>query len=149
MVLPAPARAGDADPDLLDERAPRAPHTLLDKWTFSITQGTAEDGPLMLLAAGSGVVRLRSMLRHRLAAGSDVQARLLYSSRTWEDVIYRGELGMSHESLLVSYTLTRSQPLAYICGSTSFVETAAAGLVALGYPPERVRTERFGATGGR
>jgi ferredoxin-NADP reductase len=38
--------------------------------------------------------------------------------------------------------------MAYICGPTSFVETAAAGLVDLGYPPERVKTERFGGTGG-
>ena len=41
-----------------------------------------------------------------------------------------------------------ANPLAYICGPTSFVETAAAGLVGLGYPAERVKTERFGGTGG-
>jgi ferredoxin-NADP reductase len=39
-------------------------------------------------------------------------------------------------------------PLAYVCGPTSFVETVAAGLVGLGYPPGRVKTERFGASGG-
>ena len=115
------------------------------------------------------------MLRHRLNIGSDAPARLLYSSRSWEDVIYRDELGQCHDGVHVSYTLTRSQPagwsghtgrvgpallakvawpamanpLAYICGPTSFVETAAAGLIGLGYPPQRVRTERFGATGGR
>jgi ferredoxin-NADP reductase len=134
-----------------------------------------DGGPLMLLAGGSGVVPLRSILRHRLNSGSDIPARLLYSSRGWEDVIYRDELGRDQHGAQVSYTLTRSQPsgwtghtgrinsallaevawqaktdpLAYICGPTSFVETAAAGLVELGYPPERVRTERFGATGGR
>jgi ferredoxin-NADP reductase len=133
-----------------------------------------DGGPLTLLAGGSGVVPLRSILRHRLGAGSDVPARLLYSSRSWEDVIYRAELGQHRDGVRVSYTLTRSQPagwtghtgridpallaqvawpaaadpLAYICGPTSFVETAAAGLVGLGYPPERVKTERFGATGG-
>jgi ferredoxin-NADP reductase len=132
-------------------------------------------GPLTLLAGGSGVVPLRSMLRLRLNAGSDVPACLLYSSRSWEDVIYRDELGQFRDGVQVSYTLTRSQPagwtghtgrvdsallaevtwpaaarpLAYICGPTSFVEAAAAGLVALGYAPERVKTERFGATGGR
>jgi ferredoxin-NADP reductase len=99
---------------------------------------------------------------------------LLYSSRTLPDVIYRAELGQHHDGLQVSYTLTRSQPpgwtghtgrinqallaelawpaearpLTYICGPTSFVETAAAALVGLGYPPERVKTERFGTTGG-
>ena len=133
-----------------------------------------DGGPLMLLAGGSGVVPLRSILRHRLRAGSDVPTCLLYSSRGWEDVIYRAELGQYPEGVQVSYTLTRTQPpgwtghtgridagllaevawpaeanpLAYICGPTSFVETAAAALVSLGYPPERVRTERFGGTGG-
>ena len=137
--------------------------------------GPGDGGPMMLLAGGSGVVPLRSMLRHRLSTGSDIQARLLYSSRSWEDVIYREELSEYRDGLRVSYTLTRSHPaewsghtgridsdllaevawpaaanpLAYICGPTSFVETAAAGLVELGYPPERVKTERFGATGGR
>jgi ferredoxin-NADP reductase len=134
----------------------------------------SDGGPLLLLAAGSGVVPLRSILRHRRRTGSDVPARLLYSSRTLPDVIYRAELGQHHDSLQVSYTLTRGQPpgwtghtgrinqallaelawpaearpLTYICGPTSFVETAAAALVGLGYPPERVKTERFGATGG-
>jgi ferredoxin-NADP reductase len=134
----------------------------------------SDHSPLTLLAGGSGVVPLRSILRYRLRTDSDVPARLLYSSRTLPDVIYRDELGQHHDGVQVSYTLTRSQPpgwtghtgrinadlladvawpaaanpLAYICGPTSFVETAAAGLVGLGYPPERVKTERFGATGG-
>jgi ferredoxin-NADP reductase len=132
-------------------------------------------GPLLLLAGGSGVVPLRAILRHRRRSGSDVPARLLYSARTLPDVIYRGELDQDHDGSQVLFTLTRSQPpgwtgytgridqalltqaawaaedgpLAFICGPTSFVETAAAGLVGLGYPPERVKTERFGATGGR
>jgi len=134
-----------------------------------------DGSPLTLLAGGSGIVPLRSILRHRLRTGSDAPARLLYSSRSWEDVIYRDELGEYRGGVRVSYTLTRSQPtgwtghtgridsallaeiawpaaakpLAYICGPTSFVEAAAAGLVGLGYPPELVKTERFGATGGR
>ena len=132
-----------------------------------------DGGPLLLLAGGSGVVPLRSILRHRQRTGSDVPACLLYSSRSWEDVIYRDELGQDHDGVQVSYTLTRNwpagwagrtgrinqalleriawpaeaNPLAYICGPTSFVETAAAALVGLGYPPERVKTERFGGTG--
>jgi ferredoxin-NADP reductase len=131
--------------------------------------------PLTLLAGGSGVVPLRSILRHRSRTGTAVPARLLYSVRTLPDVIYRAELDQCHDGAEVTYTLTRSQPpgwtghtgrvdaallaevawsataspLAFICGPTSFVETAAAGLVGLGYPPERVKTERFGATGGR
>jgi ferredoxin-NADP reductase len=38
-------------------------------------------------------------------------------------------------------------PLAFICGPTPFVETAAASLVALGDEPGRIKTERFGPTG--
>ena len=133
-----------------------------------------DGSPLTLLAGGSGIVPLRSILRYRVRTGSDVPARLLYSARTLPDVIYRDELGHHYDGVEVSYTLTRSQPpgwtghtgridasllagaawpatanpMAYVCGPTSFVETAAAGLVGLGYPPERVKTERFGATGG-
>ena len=134
----------------------------------------ADGGPLMLLAGGSGIVPLRSILRHRQRTGSDVPARLLYSSRGWEDVYYRDELGPPRHGVQVIYTRpaahrrdgpatpagsappcshkvawpAEENPLAYICGPTSFVETAAAGLVGLGYPPERVKTERFGGTGG-
>ena len=49
-------------------------------------------GPLLLLAGGSGVVPLRAMLRHRARVGSSVPVRLLYSARSWADVIYRSEL---------------------------------------------------------
>ena len=112
------------------------------------------------------------MLRHRLRTGSNVPARLLYSSRTLPDVIYRGELDLCRDGVRVICTLTRSQPpgwtgysgrvnaamlaqtpwpasqhpLAFVCGPTSFVETVAENLIGLGYPPERVKTERFGGT---
>jgi ferredoxin-NADP reductase len=133
-----------------------------------------DGGPLLLLAGGSGIVPLRSILWHRHRTVSDIPARLLYSSRSWPDVIYRDELDQHQDRVQVSYTLTRSQPpgwtgytgrinqallaevawpaearpLTYICGPTSFVEAAAVALVGLGYPPELVKTERFGATGG-
>ena len=132
-----------------------------------------DGGPLLLLAGGSGVVPLRAILRHRVREESPVPVRLLYSSRTWADVIYRTELEQRTQGVAVTYTLTRAQPagwmgygrrvdqqmltevawpatqapLAYACGPTSFVESVASGLVALGYPPGRVKTERFGATG--
>lgn len=134
-----------------------------------------DGGPLLLVAGGSGIVPLRAMLRHRLLAGSDVPTRLLYSSRSLEDVIYREELERVDGGVEVVHTLTRRQPpgwsgharrvdatllaevawpvyedpLVFVCGSTSFVETVASGLVELGYRPERVKTERFGATGAR
>jgi ferredoxin-NADP reductase len=111
------------------------------------------------------------MARQRARVGSTAPMRLLYSSRTWDDVIYRDEL----ETLDVEvvYTLTREQPpdwkgyarriddellrevafpaaerpRVYVCGSTRFVDAAADGLVRLGYDPRWIRTERFGATG--
>jgi ferredoxin-NADP reductase len=134
---------------------------------------TADGGPLFLAAGGSGVVPLRAILRHRRRSGSDVAAKLLYSARSLDDVIYRDELAEHERGVEVVQTLTRSQPagwtgfsrrvdvellrevawpaaenpLAFVCGPTSFVETVAAALVELGYPPARVKTERFGATG--
>src|SRR5437588_6811195 len=133
-------------------------------------------GPLLLVAGGSGIVPLMAMLRHRAAAASSVATRLLYSSRSYEDVIYRDELDRlvkSSTMLEVMHTLTRvhppgwtgyarridtqmlrevawpvdQRPLAFICGPTPFVETAAASLVTLGYDPGRIKTERFGPTG--
>jgi len=135
-----------------------------------------DGGPLFLLAGGSGVVPLMSMLRYRAAIDSDVPATLLYSSRSWDDIIYREELERlgAESGVNVVHTLTRSQPagwtgykrridramlgevmdetqgakLAYVCGPTALVEQAANDLVALGYPADRVKTERFGPTGG-
>src|SRR5438874_3114643 len=133
-------------------------------------------GPLLLVAGGSGIVPLMAMIRHRAAVGSTIATRLLYSSRSSEDLIYRDELDRlvrSSTMLEVVQTLTRVQPpgwsgyhrridtemlrevawpldqrpLAFICGPTPFVETAAASLVTLGYEPGRIKTERFGPTG--
>jgi ferredoxin-NADP reductase len=135
----------------------------------------AQGGPLLLAAGGSGVVPLMAMIRARADAGSDADTRLLFSSRGWDDVIYRDELeSLAGGGLTVSHTLTRSQPagwtgfarrvdaemlaevgpspagqpLVYVCGPTAFVETVAAALVQLGHEPHRVKTERFGPTGG-
>ena len=133
-------------------------------------------GPLLLVAGGSGIVPLMAMIRHRAAVGSTVPTRLLYSSRSYEEVIYRDELEhlvRSSTLLEVAHTLTRVQPsgwtgyrrridtemlrevawlpdqhpLAFICGPTPFVETAAVSLVTLRYEPGRIKTERFGPTG--
>ncbi|MGH3419370.1 MAG: FAD-binding oxidoreductase, partial [Streptosporangiaceae bacterium] len=70
-------------------------------------------GPLLLAAGGSGVVPLRAILRHRSRVGSSVPVRLLYSSRSWEDVIYSSELDLPADGVEVLYTLTRSQPRAW------------------------------------
>jgi len=136
-----------------------------------------DGGPLLLVGGGSGVVPLMAMIRHRAAVGSDVPTRLLYSSRSYEEIIYRKELedlAARDGSLEVIHTLTRSRPpdwsgydrridaqilaevawppdespLAFVCGPTPFVEAVGAALVGLGHGPARVKTERFGATGG-
>jgi ferredoxin-NADP reductase len=133
-----------------------------------------QGGPLLLVAGGSGIAPLMAMLRLRRRAMSDVPARLLYSSRSLDDVIYRAELETLAD-VEVAQTLTREQPagwsgrrgrvdaallaevawpaeqrpLTYVCGPTGFVEAVAGGLVQLGYAAERVKTERFGATGGK
>ena len=134
------------------------------------TWGPHDGGPLLLIAGGSGVVPLRAILRHRQRSGSIVPARLLYSSRSLQDVIYRNELDQYRGNAEVWYTLTRRQPpgwggfagrvddamlarmawpasqrpLAFICGPTPFVEAVAELLVARHYPESRVKTERFG-----
>jgi len=129
-------------------------------------------GSTLLVGGGSGIVPLISMIRQRAANGDDVPTRLLYSARTWDDVIYREELEQPAPGLDVVYTLTREQPdgwtgyarrvdvellgevaaddaaLSFICGPTPFVETVAQALVDLGRDPLRIKTERFGPTGG-
>ena len=167
---------GEVSPYLVDELRPgdelelRGPVGGYFVWEASL------GGPLLLLAGGSGVVPLRAMLRHHRAVGSTVPARLLYSARSLEDVIYRHELmGMADDGEIdIRFTLTRAQPpgwsgygrridrelldevawtpaerpLVYVCGPTAFVETAATALVELGHEPGRIKTERFGPTGG-
>ncbi|MFL5954101.1 MAG: ferredoxin reductase [Gaiellaceae bacterium] len=133
-------------------------------------------GPLQLLAGGSGMVPLRAMLRHRAASESAVPVRLLYSARTQADVLYQDELARlaAFDELDIRFTLTRAwpdgwlghrrridremleeiswaaheRPLVYVCGPTAFVEAAASALVDLGHEPARIKTERFGPTGG-
>ncbi len=133
-------------------------------------------GPLLLVAGGSGVVPLMAMVRHRARAGVAAPTRLLFSSRGPDEIIYRDELdriASTGDGFEVIHTLTRRQPpgwtgyarridepmlaevveplgamtRAYACGPTALVETVANGLVRLGLPPDRIRTERFGPTG--
>jgi ferredoxin-NADP reductase len=106
-----------------------------------------------------------------------VPAVLLYSSRTFEDVIYREELdrlAARGDGLTVVHTLTRVRPSGwtglarridramlaeagfaasalphvFICGPTGLVESAGQLLLDLGHEPGRIKTERFGPSGG-
>jgi ferredoxin-NADP reductase len=136
-----------------------------------------EGSPLLLVGGGSGIVPLMAMIRHRANSDNKVPTKLLYSSRSYDDIIYREELdriSANDSSLHVIHTLTRRQPrnwvsygrridlamladtawqpaerpLAFTCGPTALVETVANYLLELGYEPERIKTERFGPTGG-
>ena len=133
--------------------------------------------PLALIAGGSGVAPLMSMLRHRAALGVSTSARLLYSARRAEELIFRRELddlASNEDGPAVTYTLTRAQPpdwkgyrrridgdmltevvgppadgtVIYVCGPTTMVELVADQLVALGHGAHDILTERFGPTGG-
>jgi ferredoxin-NADP reductase len=168
---------GEVSPYLVDELQPGDAVELRGPIGGYFVWDEPLGGPLLLLAGGSGVVPLRAMLRHHAAIESAVPVRLLYSARALDDVIYRDELmhfGMD-DDIDVDFTLTREQPedwtgyrgriddkllqevawapalqpLVYICGPTPFVEVAATELVTLGHEPGRIRTERFGPTGGR
>ncbi len=161
--------------DRLELRGPIGGHFVWD-----VTIG----GPLLLVGGGSGIAPLRAMLRHRAAAlgtadagaRHHIPARLLYSSRRWDEVIYRDELERLVEDdprLEVTLTLTRQpppgwtgfrrridrmmlaevawppaeRPHVFVCGPTLLVEAVASALVALGHDPARVKTERFGPSG--
>lgn len=136
---------------------------------------THQTEPIQLVAGGSGIVPLMSMIRSRKAAGSTAPFRLLYSVREPAAVFYKDELRAltENENLSLTYAYTRVAPkdwprppgridttlitnatwpsnlgpTCYVCGPTSFVEVAASLLIASGHSPERIRTERFGPTG--
>jgi ferredoxin-NADP reductase len=168
---------GEVSPYLVDELRPGDGLELRGPIGGYFVWDAREGGRLQLVAGGSGVVPLMAMLRHRAAAGREAPASFLYSARSSEAIIYREELerlASAGDGLAVTYTLTRARPAAwagyarrvdremleevfggpedeattFVCGGTGFVESAADGLVELGYDPGRIRTERFGPTGG-
>lgn len=132
--------------------------------------------PLMLIAGGSGVVPLMAMLRTRRASRDRGQARLLYSSRSFDQILYErelrqlsaspgapaiihtltrgtppgwaGEHGRIDRTMLASHAIDASEePDVFVCGPTLFVESIADNLLSLGHAELRIRTERFGPTG--
>ena len=136
----------------------------------------AEMAPVLLVAGGSGIVPLMSMIRVRAAVDSRVPFRLVYSVREPGSAIYADELRRrvrDDHGLDVAYAYTRAapdgwpypparlsaarlgeagwpaefEPACYVCGPTGFVEAVADILVDAGHAPERIKTERFGPTG--
>ncbi len=166
---------GEVSPYLTDELRPGDELEVRGPIGGYFVWNPADDRPLLLLAGGSGIVPLRSILRSREQAGGTAPARLLYSVRSLPDVIYRDELDRyaAGAKADIRYALTRQQPpgwtgyagrvseavltevawpaidnaVVFACGPTAFVEAVAGIMVKLGYPPERVKTERFGGTG--
>jgi ferredoxin-NADP reductase len=168
---------GEVSPYLVDELAEGDQLELRGPVGGYFVWEAGMGGPLLLVAGGSGICPLMAVIRHRAARGSRVPTRLLYSSRSLEDVIYKLELDQlagRADGLEVFHTLTRSQPpgwsgytrridhemlaevgfapeqhpLCMVCGPTPLVEAVASTLVELGNPPALVKTERFGPTGG-
>ncbi len=134
----------------------------------------ADGGPLLLIGGGSGVVPLMAMIRHRQATAAAVEAVLLLSARTWNDVPYRDELlefDKARNGFALALSLTRGTPrragdygrrvdaamigdvlgrlsdtpkYVFICGANPFVNAAADAALALRIPQASIRTERYG-----
>ncbi len=128
-------------------------------------------GPVLLVAAGSGVVPLIAMARLADSVGAEERMRLLFCSKSYDTIIYRDEIArLGRKSWFdCTHTFTRSyvderatfhrridrdmlrtwldcsRParLAYICGPPSMVDQCADDLVALGMDPAGVKTEKY------
>jgi ferredoxin-NADP reductase len=168
---------GEVSPYLTDELRPGDALEIRGPVGGHFTWRAQDGGPLLLVAGGSGLVPLMSILRHRAARGSDVEARVLVSAGRWEDVLYRDELARmaaGGRGVAIHATVTRARPAglarwdrrvdaamlaevgpepaarprAFVCGPTPFVERVADLLVDIGHDPRVIRAERFGPTGG-
>jgi len=135
-------------------------------------------GSVQLVAGGSGIVPLMAMIRWRASASGTASFRLLYSVREPSVIFYHEELralSSRANSVDVTYAYTRVtpkdwprpagridaelissatwpanlRPSVYVCGPTSFVEHTTELLIAAGQDRQKIRTERFGATGER
>ena len=124
--------------------------------------------PVLLIGGGSGVVPLVSMLRERRLHPASSPMTLLYSVRTWDDVLFRDELLAGDD---VTLTITREAArrdadfsrridaamlrellaralmvpaLAYVCGTNAFVDAATEAGDRGRRRADVIRTERYG-----
>jgi ferredoxin-NADP reductase len=167
---------GEVSPYLTEVFAPGDPVELRGPVGGWFVWHPADAAPVLLVAGGSGIVPLMAMIRARAAVGSTAAFRLVYSARTPVDVIYADELRQVRDEagveVFVNYTRCApfgwphppgrldaatlhahswppdAEAMIYVCGPTGFVESAANLLVAQGHDTERIRTERFGPSGG-
>jgi ferredoxin-NADP reductase len=150
--------------DTIDIRGPRG------GFTWSVADG----GPTLLIAGGSGLVPLMSMIRHRTLRHSSVPIGLIYSAITWDDILFRDELlelSSAADGIELLLTLTREAPRdsgvhagrvdtamiqqmqrrlstgvsgVFTSGSEPFVEHVRALLGQVGVSPELVHVESYG-----
>jgi ferredoxin-NADP reductase len=154
------AQAGDE----VEVRGPLGGHFI---WTVE------DGGPVLLIGGGSGICPLISMARHRQQQGSTVPMMMVFSARTWEEVLFRDELlamrGKNGFELVIVLTreaveqrgdyarridapmLAEVMPRlpalpkhVFVCGSNPFVEAASEAAIAAGAPTTSIRTERYG-----
>ena len=165
---------GEVSPYLADELRPGDALELRGPIGGHFTWSVEDGGPLLLVAGGSGLVPLMAMMRHRAARGAAIDTRMLTSSRSWEDLLYKDELKQmsGEDAVSIQFALTRvrpegwrgfdrrvdadmlteigprvsERPRIFVCGPTAFVETVADALVAIGHPPVSIHAERFGPT---
>lgn len=164
---------GVVSPYLVDELRVGDPLELCGPIGGDFVWDDSPDGPVMLIAEGSGIVPFRSMLRHQVATGGGIDVRLLYSARSLEVVIYRDELMRlaAYDEVDIRFVLTREwqdgwhghrgridgslledvawpvadRPMSFVCGPSSFVEAVSKALVIQGNAPAHIKTERFGS----
>jgi ferredoxin-NADP reductase len=167
---------GEVSPYLVEELRPGDEFEVRGPIGGHFTWSVADGGPLLLVAGGSGLVPLMSMLRHRAARASDVEAHVLVSARGAGEALYRDELERlaPRDGLQVAWTYTREPPpgwtgwdrrvdaamldaagpgpragaQSFVCGPTPFVERVTQLLVEAGHDPRAIHAERFGPTGG-
>jgi ferredoxin-NADP reductase len=168
---------GEVSPYLTETLQPGYPFELRGPIGGWFVWESASPGPVLLVAGGSGIVPLMSMMRSRADAGSHAPFQLLYSVRSPADALYAAELAERQrraDGLRIDYVYTRTvpagwprpagrlsasllaelvrtdgpPPAVFVCGPTGFVEAVANLLIQAGHRPGAIKTERFGPSGG-